>query len=269
MNTLEILKMSNGDESWDFLNCDIQIERNLEDSSEESFEVVELTDAVYYANEKKMKQKQWSFTARVTNKNDYKFKRFLNKNNATFTIDIIVNGINYELKAVLANQVSEIDYGVVKDYKFALNISSRALKYERVVQNSVENPNDKYNVGLYNVAKYSSNQVVGNFQFNFENNADTNCYFKIKGNGVGSGVKFYINNSKIEFNIPSLLITDTFEYSNIPLNLELKINGIRRIDAINLSTNTFTTETISGINNILIEGLKDVEVDIVKGYKII
>ncbi|MFV0394028.1 MAG: hypothetical protein ACK5LC_06490, partial [Coprobacillaceae bacterium] len=207
--------------------------------------------------------------ARVTNENDYLFKRFLNKKEATFTIDISVNGVSYEIYAVLASQVSEVNYGVIKDYSFVLNISSRALQYEQIIESTEENPNDKYNVAQYNISRYSSLKTLGEFSFNFENNADTECYFLIKGNGVGSDVVFYINNKEISFDFESLLLTDTFEYSNIPLNLELKINGIRRIDAVNLSSNTFIADTKIGLNNVLIKGLQNAEVSIVKGYKII
>lgn len=269
MNTLEILKMSNGTTEFDFLNCDIQIERVLEDSNDEVFEVVELTNAVYYSNEDKMKQKKWEFIARLTKENDYLFKRFLNGKDSAFSIYVSVNGRMYELKAVLASQVSEINYGVIKDYKFSMNIASRALTRDRVTQQSVTNPNDKYNQDLYNQAKYSTVSEIGKFSFNFNNDADTESYFYLKGQGVGDSVRFIVNEKEVKFNLPSLGISDIFEYSNIPLNLELKINGTRRLDLVDLTQQTFSVNTVCGINSVLVEGLQNVEFDIVKGYKVI
>lgn len=270
MNTLDILKISNGESEWDFLNSDVMIQRELEDSTEEVFEVVEMTNAVYYANDDKMKSKRWSFTARLMNVNDYTFKRFLNKKDATFTITVNSNGIDYQLKSMLASQVSEINYGVVKEYKFVMNIASRALTYDRVVQSvSGESSNDRYNQSEYNIAKYAGNQEIGKFAFNFDNDADTESYFSFMGNGVGDSVRFIVNGNEVTFKLDQLGISDIFEYSNIPLNLELSINGTRRLDLIDLAQQMFAVHTKSGVNSVLIEGLQNIEFDIVKGYKII
>lgn len=270
MNTLNILKISNGETEWDFLNCDIMIQRDLEDSADEIFETVEMTNAVYYANDDKMKAKKWSFIARLENTNDYEFKRFLNKKDASFTITVNSNGVEYQLKSVLASQVSEINYGIVKDYKFVMNIASRALTYDRVVQDAVsEVANDKYNQSEYGIAKYAGNQEIGKFSFNFDNDADTESYFSFKGNGVGDEVRFIVNEKEVKFKLSQLGIADTLEYSNIPLNLELAVNGTRRLDLVDLTQQMFAVHTKSGINSVMIEGLQNIEFDIVKGYKII
>lgn len=275
MNTIDVLKISANGQMWDFMDGSVRVQRSFTDTNEELFTATELTDSVYYSNNQRMKAKQWNFVVRLEDSNDYAFKRFINlkdetgKKQATFRFDISVNGVAYVVYGTLASQESVVDFGVIKQYSFTMNLTTRALTFTRIEQNAGTTTGDVYNTATYNVGKYSSIVEFGTFSFNFDNNADTDSYFQIKGKGVGTGVYFIINGTRIDFNILSLPINDVFEYSNIPTQLKININGTKRLDVINLGQNTFIIPTKNGINNIYISGLQGLEIDVVKGYKIL
>lgn len=272
MNTIDVLSMEclTTNQSYDFLKCnDIRIERKLTDTYTPDLQVVELDNSVYYGKTKKMNEKSLTFIARVMNAESDKFKRFINTNNARFKINIMVNGVDYTLFAIAGPQKSEIDHGPVKVYEFEMLIETRALRF--ITLEAEEQPqltSGKYDVDKYDQQVYDGGVPQGQFNANFSNDGDTDSYFIIEGVGMNAIPNIQINDTHRTFQSP-IALDSKFYYNNIPLQLDVRLNDIRRPDILLPDVKTFSIPIKEGMNYIFIEGLKNVVVQVVKGYVII
>lgn len=272
MNTIDILGMEclTTNITYDFLNCDsIRIERKLEDTYSPDLQVVELDNSVYYGKTKRMAEKSLAFVARIMNDESEKFKRFINTKDARFKINIMVNGIDYILFAIAGQQKSEIDHGPVKQYEFEMLIETRALRF--ITLEAEEQPqisSGKYDVDKYEQQVYDGGVPQGQFNANFSNDGDTDSYFIIEGIGMNAIPNIQINDTHRTFKSP-IAFDSKFYYSNIPLQLDVRLNDIRRPDMLLPDVKTFSIPIKEGMNSIFIEGLKNVVVQVVKGYVII
>lgn len=272
MNTLDVLSMEclTTNEVYDFLSCeDIRIERKVNDTYTPDIQVVELDDSVYYGKTKKMKEKTMSFVSRITNAEHEKFKRFINCKDARFRIVVSVNGTEYVLFAITGAQKSSIDFGAVKEYEFDMLIETRALRYTNLAaDDQPQNTAGVYDVNRYDASVYDGSVPEGQFYGNFENDGDTDCYFVIQGVGINAIPNIQINDSNRTFR-EAISFGSQFYYSNIPLQLDVRLNNIRRPDFLLPEVKTFSIPVKPGMNSIFVEGLSGTIVQVVKGYMII
>lgn len=272
MNTIDVMGMEclTTNEVYDFLNCNsIRIERKLEDTYSPDLQVVELDNSVYYGKTKKMAEKSLTFIARIMDEESDKFKRFVNTKDARFKLNVMVNGVDYILYAIAGSQKSEIDHGPVKEYEFEMLIETRALRF--ITLEAEEQPqtnSGRYDVDRYGQEVYDGSVPEGQFNAMFSNDGDTDSYFIIEGMGMNAIPNIQINNTFRTFKSP-ISFDSEFYYSNIPLQLDVRLNDIRRPDMLLPEVKTFSIPIKDGINSIFIEGLKNVVVQVVKGYVII
>lgn len=246
---------------------DVRVDDNWNFGYSPSGEVFELENAVRYSRSNKMNPYDIKFTATLHNDNEFDFKRFVNRYDVKLRLEISINGKTFYVYVNAGEQSTEVNTRIIKRYQFSLRCETRPLQLIDINSASTEN-GGSYDGARYNEGRYSN--VLGSSFLNvtFNNDTDINSYFIVQGKVVTSNVTMYIND--ITLTINGLTANSDFYYSNIPGQLAINVNGVNSPQFFNpRNKSNFTFNLTSPVNRVKIEGLKESELVILRGFKIL
>ena len=254
--TNAILRDLNSNETFDLLSLSsVKIEDDLIFGFTAMNHATNINDGVHYSKTSKMHQENFHIVARLHSNNDSRFKRFINRFNADLRLEFIINGIEYFIYVKRGDQVAQIRNAIIKEYDVNLMATSRPFRVRVFGSGAEIDPPE--NAGRYDVVNRGYNQGVYSFDgetgsglfAGFSNVTDGNIYFTITGLGTGNNVTIEVNGTELE--IGTVGIGNRFYYSNIPQRLGLRINGINRINMLDLRNASNFTFDLTRRNNII------------------
>ena len=258
-NTKEVLDLKNG-------NC---VVRNIEINFNETSTTHNVTNASYYNYSEILEPYKIELEFFTTYENDYYIKRFINKQNATFLLQINQNDRIYSIFVKKSEQSSSIDFGIKKGYNVTL------LGVSRFFETILLNPrpeiaeNSRYQIGKYTEDTYQGVDINIEATVQFLNDGDTSSYLQIEGYGNGNVFELYINKELKTYTMTQVRTGDELFYSNIPTQKTLIVDEERRIDLLPIDNINFEFEIPVGVNIIEVRGLTDIKLTLLKGVNII
>lgn len=258
-NTKEVLDLKNG-------NC---VVRNIEINFNDTSTTHNVTNASYYNYSEILEPYEIELEFFTKYENDYKIKRFINKQNATFLLQINQNDRIYSIFAKKSEQSSSVDFGIKKGYSVTLLGVSRF--FETILLNPKPDiaENSRYQIGKYAEDTYQGIDINIEATVQFLNDGDTNSYLQIEGYGIGTNFELYINKELKTYTISTIRTNDSLFYSNIPTQKTLIVDEERRIDLLPIDNINFEFGISIGINTIEVRGLTDIKLTLLKGVNII
>ena len=258
-DTKEVLNLKNG-------HCVVRrIELNFNDTSKTH----QITNASYYSYSEVLAPYKIEIEFFTKYENDYNVKRFINKRNATFLLQVNQNDRIYSIFVKKSDQESSIDFGIKKSYKIML------LGVSRFFETILLNPkpeiaeNSRYQIGKYTEDTYQGVDVNIEATVSFLNDGDTSSYLQIDAFGTGKIFELYINRELKTFTTETINNNDIFFYSNIPTQKTLEIDNIRKINILPIDNVNFEFEIPTGVNTIEVRGLTNIQLTLLKGVNII
>ena len=257
--TKEVLNLKNG-------SC---VVRNIEISFNDTSSTHNVTNASYYNYSEILEPYEIELEFFTTYENDYNIKRFINKQNATFLLQINQNDRLYSIFVKKSEQSSSIDFGIKKEYNVTLVGVSRF--FETILLNPTIgiNENSRYQVGKYEQDVYQGTDINIEATVQFLNDGDTSSYLQVEGYGNGNIFELYVNKELKIYTTTQIRVNDELFYSNIPTQKTLIVNEERRIDLLPIDNINFEYEIPVGVNVIEVRGLTDIKLTLLKGVNII
>lgn len=258
-DTKEVLNLKNG-------HCVVRkIELNFNDTSTTH----KITNASYYAYSEVLDPYEIEIEFFTKYENDYNVKRFINKRNATFLLQINQNDRVYSIFVKKGDQESSVDFGIKKSYKITLMGVSRFFETVLLNPKPEISENSRYRIGKYTEDTYQGVDVNIEATVSFLNNGDTSSYLQIDAFGTGKTFELYINRELKTFTTETINTNDIFFYSNIPTQKTLEIDNIRKINILPIDNVNFEFEIPVGVNTIEVRGLTNIKLTLLKGVNII
>lgn len=258
-----VLRITNGiGEYLDLLTGPFKVFKGLELSYSNAGAKYGTEGALYQVATEMLSETVLSFTGTVLAGSEADVFEFL-CSEQVYRVDFVVNGFAYYC---YVNQGSVSH--VLNDNNSRTSIKSNHVMRGLFLQDpgfikltgDYENEtSSKYDSGKYEAGTYSgsSRGDVGTYHFEYEGHVDG--YLIVEGEGLNSPVAIYVNDSILKYD-GSVPIDSKFEYSNVPLNNYVRVNGISRVQDLDPSKPAFELRLSRGSNYITVVGLSNINI---------